>query len=185
MVAVLVFLGVSDFFTAWHGKVVSSAPAHSDDARVLTVRIVGPDRAVIQRDWPADLVRQLEVPVDRVDVPPPTIPDDRPDTHKDRFTLSYRLTMGEGAEAHDVTLPTTSPRGLGIAALVFGVLLAGRNMVYAGSPIAIRRQGVYLPPAQDPAGVPVRGNDGGKGRGKARGRKGPPPSKRRRGRGRR
>jgi len=191
VIAVAVFLGASDFFSSWDGQVASSAPPRGDDPQVLTVRIVGADRSVVQRAWPAELVRSLELPVDRVDIPPPTIPPERPTTRKARFDLSFSLTTSPGtSEEHTVRLPTTSPRGLGLAGLVFLGLLAVRNMVYAGSPIAIQARGAYLPPAQSAPGVPATGSgrNGRKGRnGRSRGGagKGPPPGKRRRGRGRR
>jgi len=182
-VAMLVFLVSSDFFTAWDGQVISTAPPHSDDPKVLTVRIVGADREVIQRTWPTELVRSLEVPVDRVAVPPPELPDDRPRTTKSRFSLSFDLVIPDDDGERTVSMPTTSPRGLGVAVLVFLGLVAVRNMLYAGSPIALQRREVYLPPAQGPAGVPNEGP--ARRKGKRRGRKGPPPPKRRRGRGRR
>lgn len=172
------FLVISQFFTSWDGRVVSVAPPPVEDPAVLTVRIVDADRAVTLQDWPAEVVRTLEVPYDRVAVPPPTIPETRPTTRKAAFALAFTVEVPTADGAPRVLeLPTTSPRAVGIAALVFLALIAVRNMLWAGSPLALERRSVYLPPAQAQAGVPVKGPDGPP-QAKRRGHKGPPPSRR-------
>ena len=178
-VAVLVFLATSQFFVGWQGQVVSVAPPPVQQPDVLTVRIVSADRQVVERSWSAELVRRLEVPFDAVAVPPPTIPAERPATHKAPLSLSFQVTIGAGEEATELSVPTTSPKALGLAALVFFGLVALRNMMWSGSPVSLARRGVYLPPNQAQAGVPVRGQGPGK-QPKVRGKKGPPPSRRRR-----
>jgi hypothetical protein len=175
--AVLVFLLASGFFSAWQGVVVSVAPPPSDDPATLSVRIVDAEGQVTEQPWSAELVRSLDVPFDRVAVPPPTLPEGRPTTTKQRFSLSFSVDRGEGV----VTVPTTSPTSLGLGLLALLGLVALRNMVWAGSPVSLQRRGVYLPPSQAAPGVPVQGG-AGRTKGRARGKKGPPPPKRRRGR---
>lgn len=183
-VALLVFLWDCSFFVAWSGQAVSVAPTRSEEPASFVVRIHegGDDRAVRTVNWDAAVVKQLSLPVDAVEMAPLEIPDAAPDTEKARFGLSYRVQVGEGSDdPRWLEVPTTSPRSLGIAALVFLLLAAVRNMVVAGSPVALEpvdaRNATAAPPTPSgqPSGRPTSG----------RSRKGPPPGKRRKGRGRR
>jgi len=173
---VLAFLVSCDFFGAFHGKAVSTRPPRSDNPASYTVLIANDDGTRVEREWPADLVRGLALPVDALAIPPAEISDLRPLTVKSRYTLQF------GVKAHDATtwtdVPTTSPRGIGAALLTLLVLVAVRNMVVAGSPFAIEPRPAFLPKAQPPSGQITP-------RATARGHKGPPPPRPRKGRGRR
>lgn len=175
-VCVLVFLVASDFFAGWYGAAVSVRPAATDDPKVFEVLIVEPTGGTFRRAWPADLVREFELPVDAYGIVPDPIDPARPVTRKDRFTLSYTIEGGE--DVADTELPTTSPASLGLAVLVFVLGIFGRNMIVSGSPFSLEPRGVYLPKAQAPSGQPVPSRG-------TRPRKGPPPGGRRKGRGRR
>ncbi|MCA9570712.1 MAG: hypothetical protein KC656_22885, partial [Myxococcales bacterium] len=48
--AVLVFLGLSNFFTQWDGHAVSRRPAPSDDPAVFTVLVVTDDETTTEVD---------------------------------------------------------------------------------------------------------------------------------------
>jgi hypothetical protein len=176
-----VFLVSSDFFTAWNGQAVSVRPAATPDPAVYTVLIVNDDGTRLERTWDAALVRELALPVDALALPPPDIPEARPATEKLRFVMHYLVQVGQGDDAQTRVVPTTSPRGLGLALVFLLVAIGIRNMAYAGSPFAIERRGVYLPKQQAQAGAPAPAGSPGR----TRGRKGPPPSRPRRGRGKR
>jgi hypothetical protein len=182
-VAVLVFLWDCSFFVAWDGQAVSVAPSRAEEPASYVVRIQeGESREVRTANWDAAVVRQLSLPVDAVEMAPIQVPETAPDTDKARFSLSYRVQVGEGTDqARFIDVPTTSPRSVGIAALVFLLLAAVRNMVVAGSPVALQpvnaKNATAAPPS--PSGNPSpRPKSGGS-------RKGPPPGKRRKGQGRR
>jgi hypothetical protein len=176
-----VFLVASDFFSGWNGQVVSFRPTRDADPAVLGVLIVDDDGTRRERNWDAALVRELSLPADPLALPPPDIPAERPHTSKLRFTFHFLVDVGSGEAVETRVVPTTSPRGLGLA-LAFLILAVGvRNMMYAGSPFALERRGAFLPKQQAQAGAPAPPASPGR----TRGRKGPPPSGRRRGRGRR
>ncbi len=184
-IAVLVFLWDCSFFVAWNGQAVSLAPSRVQEPASYVVRILegqGPEVRTV--NWDANVIRQLGLKVDPVEMAPLEVPDTAPDTVKERFSLSYRVQVGEGTEqAHWLSVPTTSPRSVGIAGLVFLLLAAVRNMVVSGSPIALEPLHVRNATAAPPAPTTSGGSGGGsKG---PRGHKGPPPGKRRRGQGRR
>jgi len=175
-VPVLVFLVVSDFFTAWYGTAVSVLPATTEDPSGFEVLIVEPgDDDGFRRRWPAGVVRDLDLPKDEFGIVPTDPEEAPPETKKERFTLSYTIEPEAG---EPLTLPTTSPTAFGLAILVYVLGLFGRNMIVAGSPFSLEPTGVYLPKRQAASGqvAPGRGN---------RPRKGPPPTGRRKGRGRR
>jgi len=183
-VVLLVFLWDCSFFVAWRGQAVSVAPTRGEDPASYVVRIHEgqDDRAVRTVRWDAAVVKQLSLPVDPVEMAPLTIPDDAPTTTKQRFGLTYRVRTGEGTEqAQWLEVPTTSPRSLGIAGLVFLLLAALRNMMVAGSPIALEPlQTRNATAAPSTPSKPSRGGSKG-----SRSKKGPPPGRSRRGRGRR
>ncbi len=182
-VAMLVFLWDCSFFVAWNGQAVSVAPTRSEAPASYVVRIrEGEGRDVRTVNWDAAVVQQLSLPVDSVEMAPILLPETAPETEKGRFSLSYRVQLGQGTEqARWIDVPTTSPRSVGIAALVFLLLVAVRNMVVSGSPVALvpvkAKNSTAAPPnsSGNPSPPPKAGGS----------RKGPPPGKRRKGRGRR
>lgn len=174
---VLVFLGASDFFTAWSGQAVSVRPPTSEDPAVYRVLVVDGAKS-LERTWPAEVVERLSLPVDATGVPPLTLPADRPRTSKLRFHLHFLVENPEGEGW--LTVPTTSPRSLGLALVVFVLGLGVRNMMWSGSPVSIRQREAYLPPEQPPAGQPAGGAPSTSGRA-GRPKKRPPPPRPKRG----
>ncbi|MEQ1500860.1 MAG: hypothetical protein ABMB14_01450 [Myxococcota bacterium] len=171
--AVLVLLWASDFFMGWDGHVVSVRAPRSPDASTRTALIVDGDRA-FERDWPASL--SLDVPVDPMGIPPVHVADTAPETRKARFTLHFLLEAPTGF----TVVPTTSPRAVAVAFVVWLVAIAIRNMAVGGLPWAIVPRAGYLPTALPPSGQAA--SSGGTAR---RPKKGPPPGRPSVGRGRR
>lgn len=170
----LVFLAVSDFFASWQGQVVSARPATSEDPAVYQVLVVG-DEGSREVTWPAEVVRPLGLPVDPLALPPVRIPPERPQTSKLRFQLHFLVQDPADPEGGTwQTVPTTSPRGLGLAVVVFLLGLGVRNMIRSGSPASIKERDAYLPPEQASAGTPAPRSQG-------RPQKRPPPGKPKRG----
>lgn len=131
-VAALFFLWVSSFFTAWNGRAVSvRTPAETQPA-AYTVLIVNDAGGEVEVDWDASIVEGRELPFNDRGVAPADIPETAPSTRKSRFQLVFYIANSEGR--NDV-IATTSPRGLGLTALVWVLLLALRNMVVSGSPM--------------------------------------------------
>ena len=172
---VLIFLFVSSFFASWHGEAVSVIQPRAEDPAVYQVLIANRDGTSLQRSWPASVVSGLGLPVDNLALRPVKIPDDAIQTRKSRYQLHFLLQRpAEDGEMSWQSVPTTSAQGVGIALLAWFIALGLRNMVYAGSPVAIERSRVFLPKAQAAAGTAA-------GTGMSRGRKGPPPGRKRRG----
>ncbi len=176
-----VFLLDSAFFAQWSGLVVSARPLASPDAAVQTVLIVAADGGRVERAFPSELVRELVIPVDPLALPPKPLPTDRPRSEKHRFALQFQVRE-RGEDSPWRVLPTTSPRGLGLAVAFMMLAVGIRNMMYAGSPFSIERAGAFLPRAQAQAGQPAPRGSPGRPKGS---NKGPPPARPRRGRGRR
>lgn len=181
-VAVGVFLVDCAFFTSWSGQAISIAPPPVEEPAAYVVRILETDGTVRVAAWDATLVKQLSLPIDPVEMAPLEVPETRPDTEKARFSLSYRVKIGEGTDAERwATIPTTSPRSMAIAVLVYMVLIGVRNMIVSGSPIALERpKGASSRTSGTDAPPPASGRPGS-----SRSRPGPPPPGRRKGRGRR
>jgi hypothetical protein len=170
---VLLFLLFSSYFTAWDGVAVSVLQPRAD-AAVVQVLIVNDDGSSLQRTWPSTVVTGLSLPVDALALAPAKIPDDAIRTRKSRHQLQFLLQRPmEDGEAQWQGVPTTSAQGVGMAVLIWLIALGLRNMLYAGSPLAIERSRVFLPKAQATSGTVASGV--------SRGRKGPPPSRKRRG----
>lgn len=169
VVCVVVFLGASDFFSAWSGQAVSVRPSASPAPEVYEVLIAGRQGAQ-ERTWPAEVVNGLALPFDALAVPPVPIPADRPHTSKMRFTLHFLV---EGEDGFD-QVATTSPRALAVAVVLFLLGVGVRNMMVSGSPLSIEPRGVLLPKAQAAPGAPASATRGPP-------RKAPPPARRRRG----
>lgn len=173
----VVFLLASGFFSRWDGHAVGVRPdASQGEAVVAQVLILDEDGSSHERAWPVELTRALQLPVNARGIPPARPPEDAPRTIKDMFSLTFSVQLSEG----EVTIvPTTSPRSLAIAVLVFLVGLAGRNMWVSGSPLGVTSRSSSrvksLPAAGQPAHRRRTGVSG----------TGPPPARKVRGRGRR
>jgi hypothetical protein len=177
LAAGVVFLLASDGLGTWNGHAVSVRPSATPEPATFRVLIVGEDGRAIERDWPADLVLSLGLPVDDMALPPATIPEAAARTTKSRFAL-HTIVRAAGSEEWQV-VPTTSPRSLGVAVLVGFVVLFLRNMMVSGSPFALTAQGSWQPPAALPKpGTPVAQKQ-------RISKQGPPPAGPRTGRGRR
>lgn len=182
--AVLMFLALAGFFSSWDGHVVSHRPARVEDPAVFTVLIVTDDGDGTEHDWPADLVRTLDLDIDPTGTPPRTVPDDAAATSKSRFAMHFTLTPPDGPTR---VQPTLQASALYIPVLAWLVGLFLHNMWLSGSPFSLERRETVLPegnldPSRDRAGSGGSGSGGGP---RTRGRQGPPPPKPRRGRGRR
>jgi hypothetical protein len=171
---VLLFLLFSSFFTAWDGAAVSVLQPRAD-ATVVQVLIVNDDGSTLQRTWPSSVVTGLSLPVDALALAPSTVPEDAIRTRKSRYQLQFLIQRpGEDGERQWQGVPTTSAQGVGMVVLLWLIGLGLRNMLYAGSPLAIERSRVFLPKAQAASGTVAGG-------GVSRGRKSPPPGRKRRG----
>lgn len=175
--ALLVFLGLSDFATRWDGHVVSQRPAGAEDPAVLTVLVVDAEGEGTEVDWPAAVVRPLDLAIDPTGTPPNKIPETAATTSKDRFTFQFTVTPAEG-EARVV--PTTSARAVSLAVLAWVMGLALFNLMRSGSPWSWEARRLELPPPQ-PGSTQVPAAPTGP----RIPQHGPPPPKRRRGGGRR
>ncbi len=164
----LAFLAVAQFFTSWSGHVVSAWPA-PEDAQVQRVLLVDEDRDEHALAWPAELVRELDLPLDASGIAPVTLPEGAHHTVKSPFRLYFSVESGDGHE----TVYTSSPRALGVGLMVWFLALAIRNMVVAGSPLQLTPRPTRLPQGLPAAGqvVPRQG---------PRPKKGPPPPRGRR-----
>lgn len=177
-VSVLVFLVLSGFFDAWHGRVVSYRPSPSEEPAVLQVLVVAPDRTYSEHAWPADLVRDLTLPPNPSGVPSVKVEPEGPETTKNRFALSFDVSPAEGPTRRQ---PTTSARALSSAVLLWLLGLALHNMYLSGSPFSWAPRTRELPETSPRTGeIPQAAQ-----RRRTRGRPGPPPPKPRRGQGRR
>lgn len=173
--SVLVFLVFAGFFTAWDGRAVSVLE-RGPDQRVVRVLILE-DGGTRQVDWPVIAVDGLPLPIDPRALPPLGEPTG-PRTAKERFTLGFTVTSEAGAVR---TIPTPTPQAAAIALLVFVVGVGLRNMVVAGSPVALARTERTAADGPAPSAT-ARPQDPPRA---ARGRQGPPPQRPRRGGGRR
>jgi hypothetical protein len=176
LVAAVVFLLASDGLGAWNGHVVSVRPSAEEDPATFRVLIVGSDGTSRERNWPADVVLPLELPVDALALPPAELPEAAAPTTKDRFALHFLVRKAETADWRIV--PTTSPRALGLAVLAGAVLVLLRNMAISGSPFSIEPRGMWLPPALAKPGTPAAQR-------RRTSKQGPPEGRPRIGRGRR
>jgi hypothetical protein len=149
-VGVLVFLWTSDFFTRWDGRAVSVRPPQGEDPATMRVLIAEEGRA-FERQWPSEVVRELGLPVDAMAIPPRIPEEERPKTTKRRFALHFLVDSPTGFQA----VPTTSPASLALALLVWGGLVALRNMRVGGAPWATEARAAYLPKALPPSGQPT------------------------------
>lgn len=171
-VAFVLLLLLSDFFSAWDGRVVSvrSGDPERATAQVLVVEDAG-DR--FETTWSRDALDGIEVAIDRFALPPIPLPPGLTRTTKERFTLSYTL-QPEGAGVR--TVATTGQRPLALALLFLFVGTGVRNMIVAGSPVSLRRRktvgNTAAPPAPPSAEAPRK---------TSRSKKGPPPKNKRRG----
>jgi hypothetical protein len=182
LLCAVVFLALAGFFDAWDGRAVSVREAKLDQ-QVFQVLIVEPvpSGETIRREeqWPAVAIEGLDLPIDRLALPMPDPFLDRPATRKQRFQLGFTVTPSGGGTRW---VPTSSPQSLAVAVLVFVLGVGLRNMVVAGSPIAITPRAPAPPgpstpaPPGDAAPEPTRAS---------RSHQGPPPQKHRRGAGRR
>lgn len=181
--AVLLFLGLSDFFTQWDGRAVSRRPAPTDDPAVFTVLVVTDDGATTEADWPADVVKSLALPVEVTGTPPPRIPETAVRTTKPRFAF-YFTTTPPGAETQIVR--TTSARSVTGAVVAWVLGLAFFNMWRSGTPWSWEAREVPLPVSQGGTlQTDLRPTGGGEPERPRRPGKGPPPPKPRRGGGKR
>jgi hypothetical protein len=177
--AVLLFLALASFFTAWEGHAVSHRPPPTEDPAVYTVLIVTEGGDAMEVDWPADVVTDLPLDVEITGTPPPTIPDDAPATRKQRFALFFTVTPDEGESR---VVPTTSPRAISGAIIAWVLGLALFNMWRSGSPFSWEVRARELPTPLDPD---LQMHRDAAAERRSQSRKGPPPPHRRRGQGRR
>jgi hypothetical protein len=132
---VAVFLVAGGFLSSWDGKVAAVRPTTvSDDPQWYEVLVVDDAGATSTQTWPADVVRQMKVPIDNLLLAPATLPDDAPITSKHRFNLYYLVTVKDGTNR---SIPTTSPGAFALAVLTGLIAFAARNAWVAGSPIAL------------------------------------------------
>lgn len=171
-VALVVFLLMSDFFSAWDGRVVS---VRSGDPERATAQVLIDDDAGgrFETTWSREALDGIEVTIDSFALPPSPLPPGLTRTTKERFTLSYTLRP-EGAGVR--TVATTGQRPLALALLFLFVVTAVRNMIVAGSPFSLERRqtatNTAAPPPVPSARAPEK---------KVRSKKGPPPKTKRRG----
>ena len=176
---VLLFLALASFFTSWEGHVVSHRPAPSEDPAVYTVLIVTEDGDGLESDWPAELVRGLDLQIDPTGTPPNKIPEEAARTRKAPFALFFTVTP-DGEESEIVS--TSSARNLSVAIVAWFVGLFLFNMYRSGSPFSWEARERALPESQD-ANLQMHQDPNAQRR--AASRKGPPPPRPRRGQGRR
>jgi hypothetical protein len=175
-VCVIVFLTWSFFFTSWDGKVVSFRPVQAEEPATYRVLIVTDDRDTSEADWPAQVVRDLQIPGDATGLPPMRIPETAPATSKSSFSLSFEVQR-EGESKKVVSTLSALPFYSSVLLWLIGLVV--HNMWLSGSPWSAERRELELPSNPQAAGQPTQGPA------KPRGRKGPPPQKRRVGQGRR
>ncbi|MCB9672817.1 MAG: hypothetical protein H6736_18155 [Alphaproteobacteria bacterium] len=182
VVCVGVFLYASDFFSTWHGQAVSVRGMDPDRA-VLQVLVVEDDGGRFEAAWPREALDGMNLAIDRLALPPKPLPEGLPRTNKDRFALTFTLEPDGGGVR---TVATTGMRPLGVALLIFLVGVGFRNMMVAGSPLALARpeQAPRTHTAAPPP-PPSASASGASGAGRPRPKKGPPPGRPRRGSGRR
>lgn len=149
LLAVLFFLWVSSFFTAWSGHAVSVRASQDDRPSAYRVLIIEENENEIEVDWPAEVVEGRGLPINNLAIPPADIPEERPQTRKSRFQLVFYVENEEGV--NDV-VATTSPRGLGLTFIVWALMIALRNMLMSGSPLDYERRERILPESQAAAG---------------------------------
>lgn len=161
-VVILIFLLASRFFVAWEGRVTGVSPIGTEaEPKSYRVVVAAADHTYQVQTWPGSVVRQMEVPIDPLLVPPSPVDDRYPYTQKHRFQLHFLVEDKAGA---NVLVPTTSPQALGVAVLVGLVLVAIRNGYVSGSPIDIRPRPTRLPGALSPSGQVAKPPEGAKGR---------------------
>jgi hypothetical protein len=178
-ICVIVFLTLSFFFTTWHGRVISFRPVQAEDPVMLRVLIVTDERETTEVDWPAQLVRDLNLPADNTGVPPSTLPADAATTYKDRFSLSFNV-LKEGEPARDVSTLAAQPFYTTVLLWLIGLFV--HNMWLSGSPWSFTPAEHQLPaPMPDGRGqVPAPPPPA-----KPQSKQGPPPPRPRKGKGRR
>ena len=167
LIAVVVFLMASGFFSRWDGLVTNVASPIDGSRTSVWVYEDGDMRKLT---FPTAAVRGHGFRLDQRGIAPAPLPDDLAVTRKSRFSLNFIMTDPERSAQ---IYPTTSSSALGIAVLAFFLLLFGRNMVVSGSPFNVEPRKLELPKQQTPMGqvAPQK---------KARSKKGPPPPNKRR-----
>src|SRR5690349_6854239 len=85
----VVFLLVSDVLGTWNGQAVSVRPSPAEGSDTRVVRILEPSGRLLERRWPAEVVRDLHLPADDLALAPTTPPDTAAPTSKDRFDLHF------------------------------------------------------------------------------------------------
>ena len=174
----------SAFFAGWNGHAVSVRPTKNDKPSVDQVLIVNDDNSRTEQTLEADAIDGLMLPFDALALPPTDV-SERPLTRKFPYTLQYEIKKptGEVVEGEENPVlswhvyPTTSPRAVAMAVLLWIVAFGLRNMIVAGSPIHVaprEREPVKLQQRAGSVASPV-----------SRSKKGPPPGKRQKGRRRR
>ena len=176
---VVCFLYLSGFFQSWTGHAVSVRPVE-EDAVMARVLIVDETGDAFEDWWPLEMLEGIDLPFDRLAIPPSTVPEGSPRTQKALYTMSYTIEPADGG-SRVVSTATPTTLGLSLVILLLGVAL--RNMLYAGNPFSLEPRGVELVKAQRAPGS--TGTQGSKPSRRSTSKKGPPPPKRRRGSGRR
>jgi hypothetical protein len=179
-ISALVFLVASAFFTAWDGRAISVRPTEADKPAVYQVLIVNEDNSRTEQMLDAAAIDGLTLPIDDLALPPGDI-SDRPLTRKFRYTLQYeiRKPTGEVTEGEENPVlewhifPTTSPRAVAMAVLLWVLALGLRNMIVGGSPIQFE--------SREREAVKLQQKSGSVTPQVSRSKKGPPPGKRRKG----
>ena len=178
--AVLFGLWQSSFFNQWSGTVVSYRPPVDGEAQSVRVLIVEESREKREAWWPTERVIELQLPRDPLAVPPNDLDASLPTTSKARYALHYFVRhLPEDAETTQVrAYPTTSPEGVSLTIVFFGIMMIVRNMIVSGHPFLF----IAGPGGKKRKSRTAMARSPGR---KARSQPGPPPSGRQRGRGRR
>ena len=172
--ALLVLLLFSNFFWGGSGWIAAHRPFTDDSVRTA-VLVKGDDGSVATVTLPTAVVRRLDLPAMAEGTRVGPRPDVAPTLHKAAFSLGLTITHEDGQTE---SVPTTSPYGLGAAALFFAVGFFVRNIAVSGSPLHLTRRPPTLDLRQAPQGQPATPR-------RTRGKQGPPPPRRRKGRPRR
>jgi hypothetical protein len=178
---VLIFLSQSAYFLSWDGHAVSVRPSRDAKPSMYTVLIVNQDGSTLERNWDADTVESLVLPVDAYAMPPRDV-SDRPKTQKEIYALSFSVQPAitidipddgedeagdeEGAEDQLVpepewtSHPTTSPQALLLSLFAWLIGLGLRNMVVSGSPFDLSPRQRHRVEQQQNMGAPARSQRG-------------------------
>lgn len=144
---------------------------------MYTVLLVDNDGSSFEKNWSADAVESLVLPVDALALAPRDV-SDRPLTKKSVYSLSYSvqpaikidLPAEDGENTPDadaeetppapepewVNYATTSPQGLALALFAWLIGLGARNMLLSGSPFELSPKKRHRIKEQQATGQPTQ-----------------------------